>query len=219
MTEIGKCVIMQKKGKERYHFMDLFDEAVLYATEKHSGQTRKLVTTPYILHPMEVAAIVGTMTDDQSTLAAAILHDTVEDTDATLEDIEEKFGRRVALIVMTETEEKREGIPPAETWKLRKEETLNMLENTKDMSVKMLWLGDKLSNIRSFDRELRQHGNGLWQKLNQKDPAEHEWYYRSIAAALSDLSGYDAYREYVATVDRVFDMVKGGKTNESQPCS
>ena len=161
---------------------------------------------------MEVAAIVGTMTDDQATLAAAVLHDTVEDTDATLEEIEEKFGRRVSLIVMTETEEKREGIPSDQTWKLRKLETLAMLENTKDPSVKMLWLGDKLSNIRSFYRQTRKDGDTVWQKLNQKDPAEQEWYYRSIAASLADLQEYDAYQEYIRLVDAVFKKDKGGRT-------
>ena len=157
---------------------------------------------------MEVAAIVGTMTDDQATLAAAVLHDTVEDTDATLEEIEEKFGRRVSLIVMTETEEKRGGIPPAQTWKLRKLETLAMLENTKDPSVKMLWLGDKLSNIRSFYRQIQKDGDAVWQKLNQKDPAEQEWYYRSIAASLADMCEYDAYQEYISLVDKVFKKDK-----------
>jgi len=186
--------------------MTLFDRAVAYATEKHSGQTRKLVKIPYILHPMEVTAIAGTMTEDQDTLAACILHDTVEDTDATLEEIEELFGKRVMLIVMTETEEKRENLPPSETWKLRKDETLNMLQHTKDRSVKILWLSDKLSNIRSFYRELRADGNKLWSHLNQKDPAAHEWYYRSIAEALSELKDFDAYREYIETVDKVFDL-------------
>ena len=184
--------------------MDLFERALCFAIEKHSGQRRKLANIPYILHPMEVAAIVGTMTDDQATLAAAVLHDTVEDTDATLEELEEKFGRRVSLIVMTETEEKRENIPAAQTWKLRKLETLAMLENTKDPAVKMLWLGDKVSNLRSFARELRRQGDSLWLQLNQKNPAEHEWYYRSIAEALSDLKEYDAYWEYMELVEKCF---------------
>ena len=186
--------------------MTLFDLAMNYAIEKHSGQTRKLVQTPYILHPMEVASIVGTMTDDLETLAACVLHDTVEDTDATLEEIEELFGKRVMLIVMTETEEKRPDQPPAATWKLRKEETLNMLQHTKDPAVKMLWLGDKISNLRSFLRELRAQGNDLWLQLNQRDPAEHEWYYRSIAEALSDMKEYDAYWEYMELVDKVFTL-------------
>lgn len=190
--------------------MELFDEALCFAAERHSGQRRKLSDAPYVLHPMEVASIVGTMTDDQEILAAAILHDTVEDAGVTFEEITERFGRRVSLIVMTETEEKRPDRPPRETWHLRKEETLIMLQNTKDIAVKMLWLGDKLSNLRSFAREYRVRGSSLWQSFNQKDPREQYWYYRSIAECLSELRCYDAHREFTALVNEIFeDIIKG----------
>lgn len=194
--------------------MDIFERALCFAIEKHSGQVRKLANTPYILHPVEVAAIVGTMTDDKEVLAAAVLHDTVEDTDATLEEIEENFGRRVALLVMTETENKREDRPEAETWEIRKEETLIILEHTKDLGVKMMWLGDKLSNIRSFAREYRKIGDALWLNLNQKDPARQAWYYKKIAGCLSELKEYDAYREYVSLVKYVFKDYVGGIEDE-----
>ena len=184
--------------------MDIFDEAVCFAVNKHSGQTRKMAGAPYILHPMEVASIVGTMTDDKDVLAAAVLHDTVEDTDATLDEIREKFGKRIALLVMTETEEKRPDRPPAETWELRKEETLIILESTKDIGVKMMWLGDKLSNMRSFARAYRKEGDALWQQFNQKDPAKQAWYYKTIASCLSDLRDTAAFREYVSLVYYVF---------------
>ena len=184
--------------------MTLFDKAACFAVQKHSGQTRKLHHQPYILHPMEVAAIVGTMTDDEDTLCAAILHDTVEDTDTTLEEIERLFGRRVALLVMTETEEKRPELPAAQTWRLRKEESLVMLEHTGDLSVKIMWLGDKLSNIRSFAREYAAVGHAVWQSCNQKDPAMQAWYYRTIARSLRDLAAYPAYQEYVRLVDTIF---------------
>lgn len=194
--------------------MDVFERALCFATEKHSGQVRKLAKTPYILHPMEVAAIVGTMTDDRELLAAAVLHDTVEDTDTTLEEIQENFGRRVSLLVMTETEEKRENRPPAETWQLRKEETLAILESTKDIEVKMMWLGDKLSNMRSFSREFRKRGDEVWQALNQKDPKKQAWYYVTIAKALKDLKDTDAYLEYVSLVKFVFKEHLGGNDYE-----
>lgn len=184
--------------------MELFDEALIFACEKHSGQRRKLSDAPYFLHPMEVAAIVGTMSDSQELLAAAVLHDTVEDTDTTLEEIRERFGKRVSLLVMTETEDKRAERPPKETWRLRKEETLNILQFTKDTDVKKLWLGDKLSNIRSFCREHKKAGNEFWNRFNQNDPAQQEWYYRTIAESLSELSEYDAYKEYVQRVDELF---------------
>lgn len=186
------------------YLMDIFDRALIFAAEKHSGQTRKMSTVPYILHPVEVASIVGTMTDDKEILAAAVLHDTVEDTDTTLEEIRENFGKRVYLLVMTETEEKREDRPAAETWELRKLETLAILANTNDMGVKMMWLGDKLSNIRSFAREYSKAGDKVWENMNQKNPSKQAWYYRTIAEYLSDLKDYPVYKEYVSLVNYVF---------------
>ncbi len=188
--------------------MELFDEAVVFACQKHSGQRRKLSAAPYFLHPMEVAAIVGTMSDNQELLAAAVLHDTVEDADTTLEEIKEKFGKRVSLLVMTETEDKRAERPPKESWRLRKEETLSVLKSTKDTDVKKLWLGDKLSNIRSFCREYNKYGDEFWNRFNQNDPKQQEWYYRTIAQALSELKEYDAYKEFIQHINELFKEVK-----------
>lgn len=185
--------------------MTLFEEAIRFAVEKHSGQVRKLRGSPYILHPLEVASIVGTMSTDEELLCAAVLHDTVEDTDTTLEEIEEKFGRRVRLLVLTETEDKRADLPPAATWKLRKEEALAIVQHTKDIQVKMLWLGDKLSNMRSFYREYLRQGSALWNNMNQKDPAMQAWYYAGVLRALSELSGYEAYKEYKQLTMKVFE--------------
>ncbi len=188
--------------------MDIFEKAVKFAVERHSGQTRKTSDLPYILHPMEVASIVSTMSEDRELLAAAVLHDTVEDTDTTFDEIRENFGKKVELLVMTETEDKRPEIPEAQTWEIRKEESLIILENTKDIAVKMLWLGDKLSNIRSFARQYRQCGDELWKTFNQKDPSKQAWYYRKIAECLSVLEEYDAYKEYVSLVDYIFKNYK-----------
>lgn len=187
--------------------MGLFNDALDYAIQKHMGQTRKRAKLPYILHPMEVATVAASMTNDEEVLAAALLHDTVEDSDATLEEIEERFGRRVSLLVMTETEDKRYDRPPQETWKLRKAETLSILKNTKDIGVKFLWMSDKLANMRSFYRQYRKEGVAMWEHYNQKDPAEQAWYYRSIAEYLSELKEYEAYQEYISLVNVVFESV------------
>lgn len=58
--------------------MDVFEKAIKFAVEAHGGDFRKGTRTPYIVHPMEAAAIVATMTDDEKVLTAAMLHDTVE---------------------------------------------------------------------------------------------------------------------------------------------
>lgn len=184
--------------------MDLFEQALLFAVSKHSGQRRKITGTPYILHPVEVATIASTMSDDMDLIIAALLHDTVEDTDTTFDEIELNFGKRVSLLVMTETEEKRPELPASETWQLRKEESLVMLNSTRNVNVKMLWLSDKLSNMRSFYREYRKNGNEVFEHLNQKDPSKHAWYYISIALVLKELKDYDAYIEYATLVKKVF---------------
>lgn len=188
--------------------MDLFEKALCFAVEKHSGQVRKAAKSPYILHPLEAASIVGTLTNDREILAAAALHDTVEDTDTTIEEIEAEFGRRVALLVLSETEDKMAGRPAAETWEARKEVTLITLEHTREPGVRMMWLGDKLSNMRSFARLHRQKGSAMWQMFNQKDPAKQEWYYRRILKALEELKDTDAYLELERLVDEVFETEK-----------
>ncbi len=199
--------------------MELFDEAVCFATERHSGQRRRTSSAPYILHPLEAATIVATMTEKQEVICAAVLHDTVEDAGVTFDEIRERFGDRVTALVASETEDKRVERPAIETWLVRKEESLQVLEYTDDIEVKMLWLGDKLSNMRSYYREYRKVGNAFWQNFNQKDPVEQAWYYRELAKLLSDLKDYDAYKEYVSLMDVVFESVgkeEGEEGHEKQ---
>lgn len=187
--------------------MDLLDEAIRFATEAHSGQVRKLAGSPYILHPLEVACIISTVTDNKETMAAGLLHDTVEDCGVDPKLIREKFGARVAALVQSETEDRLSDKPPAETWLERKQDSLLMLEHTQDRDVKILWLGDKLSNLRSFYREYLKNGRAMFNALNQKDPKMHLWYYSTVAECISELSDTAAYREYVELIDKLF--IKG----------
>ena len=184
--------------------MELVSEAIAFAVKVHDGMRRKKSDVPYILHPLEAAVIVSTMTDDQNVIAGAILHDVVEDTDITIDEIEEKFGKRVRELVESETENKRPGIPASETWRVRKEESLEVLENTDDIGVLMVWLGDKLANIRAIYRELQQEGNAMWNKFNQKNVNEHAWYYFSIVKLTDRLSHTFAWLEFKTLVELVF---------------
>lgn len=188
--------------------MDVLEQAIVFAVNAHSGMVRKGTQNPYILHPLEAASIVGTMTTDREVIAAAVLHDVVEDTDVTIEMIRQQFGQRVAELVDAESENKRADQPAAATWKLRKQETLDHLNAEKDPAVKMITLGDKLSNLRSMYRESLTMGDKLWERFNQKDPAEHCWYYSGIRDALSDLSEYTAWQEYRELIRRTFENSK-----------
>ena len=184
--------------------MELVSEAIAFAVKAHDGMRRKKSSSPYILHPMEAAVIVGTMTDDQNLIAAAVLHDVVEDAGITMDEIEARFGTRVRELVQSETEDKRDNLPPAETWRIRKAESLEVLKNTEDIGVLMVWLGDKLANMRSLYRDWKVEGDAMWQRFNQKDVTEQAWYYRSIALLTQRLSHTSAWLEYKTLTELVF---------------
>lgn len=79
--------------------MTLVTQAVIFAAQAHDGAARKGSEIPYIVHPMEVVAIASTMTDDPQVLAAAALHDVMEDCGVTFDALSEQFGVRVAGLV------------------------------------------------------------------------------------------------------------------------
>ena len=191
--------------------MNIVEKALHFATDAHSGQVRKSGTTPYILHPVEAASIAATITDDPEILAAVILHDTVEDTDVTIEDIRREFGDRVADIVSGDTEEADDQLSREESWMERKKSSLAVLAGS-NRDVKIMWLSDKLSNMRSFCRLYWNEGDEMWRHFHQQDIRIQEWYYRSIADALAELRDTDAYQEYLVRLNKVF----GGKDDESE---
>ena len=186
--------------------IDIVSEAIIFATNAHDGMRRRKAESPYILHPMEVGAIVGSMTNDQEIIAASILHDVVEDAGITMEEIGEKFGERIMKLVASETEDKREDLPPEDTWRIRKEETLEVLKNTNDDAVLMLWIGDKLSNIRTIYRDFQVEGLDVWKKFHQSDVSVQAWYYRSIMKYTERLSNTLAWQEYKNIVEQLFGV-------------
>ena len=184
--------------------MELVSEAIAFAVKAHDGMRRKKSDAPYILHPMEAAVIVGTMTDDQNLIAAAALHDVVEDAGIAIEEIEKRFGKRVRELVESETEDKRADLPPAATWRIRKEESLAGLNNTDDIAVLIVWLGDKLANMRAIYRDFKVEGVQMWQRFNQKDVSQQAWYYRTIVKLTQRLSDTSAWLEYKTLTELVF---------------
>ena len=184
--------------------MELVSEAIIFAVKAHDGMRRKKSEAPYILHPMEAAVIVGTMSDDQNLIAAAALHDVVEDAGVTIEEVEERFGKRVRELVASETEDKRADLPPTDTWRIRKEESLTVLKSTEDLGVLMVWMGDKLANMRAIYHTWKVEGDAMWEKFNQKNVSEQAWYYRSILRLTERLSDTSAWLEYKALTELVF---------------
>ncbi|MCP1109777.1 (p)ppGpp synthase/HD superfamily hydrolase [Lachnospiraceae bacterium PF1-21] len=177
----------------------MVDKAIEFATKAHAGQLRKGTSRPYIVHPVEVGDIVATMTDDEEVIAAAILHDTIEDCEAVTEDIlEEQFGSRVASIVAQESEDK------SKSWLERKTATIEHMRHA-PIEVKMIGLADKLSNMRDINRDYPVIKEELWTRFRMKDKQTIGWYYKGVRDALADTFEHEkAYQEYCELVEKNF---------------
>ena len=105
----------------KYLDTSLLDRAIIFAVQAHHNTERRGKGFPYIVHPMEAVEIVATITPDQELLAAAALHDTIEDTDVTVEDIRTQFGDRVAELVHAESDQFTEGVSEEDSWHERKQ--------------------------------------------------------------------------------------------------
>ena len=187
----------------KYIDTDLLDRAIVFAVGAHHNTERRGKGFPYIVHPMEAVEIVATITPDQELLAAAALHDTIEDTDVTYEQLREAFGERVASLVHAESDRFTEGVSEADSWHDRKQAAIDRLAAA-NHDAKIVAMGDKLSNMRAIWRDYQLRGDELWQIFHVTDKAAHEWHYRGLAASLSELSDTFAYREFVRLIDEVF---------------
>ena len=121
-----------------------FVRAASFAAKKHRLQKRKgNDAEPYINHPLEVANLLANVgkIEDYDVLTAAVLHDTVEDTNTTSEEITELFGKNVCAMVLEVTDDK--SLPNAERKQLQIEHAPNLSPGAKQIK-----LGDKISNIR-----------------------------------------------------------------------
>ena len=167
----------------------LLDRAISFAVKAHSGTERRGKGFPYVVHPMEAMAIVATITSDQELLAAAALHDTVEDTEVTVDLIRAEFGDRIADLVAAESDNPKEGVSEEDSWHTRKQEGIDRLA-TASRDVKIVAIGDKLSNMRAIARDYAF--------------SEHEWRFRALADALRELEGTFAFMEFEWLIERVF---------------
>ncbi|WP_322069827.1 HD domain-containing protein [Paraburkholderia bannensis] len=126
--------------------MNLLIQAAAFAAEKHRNQRRKDAhASPYINHPIALANVLANEGDvnDQVVLIAALLHDTIEDTETTAAEIETQFGLEVSQIVQEVTDDKR--LPKAERKRLQIEHAAHI-----STQAKLVKLADKIANLRDI---------------------------------------------------------------------
>jgi (p)ppGpp synthase/HD superfamily hydrolase len=181
--------------------MSTIDRAIEVAAKAHRNQVRKGTDISYITHPYAVGMMLARADCDDEVVAAAILHDTVEDTDLTLDDIREQFGDRVASIVEGCSEPDKSA-----PWEDRKRHTLEYLK-TAPWEVRVVALADKLHNLHTIGLAHVQSGEGVWDRF-KRGRAEQEWYYRGLLDVLCGPAPNGKElpfcAEYRAEVERVF---------------
>jgi (p)ppGpp synthase/HD superfamily hydrolase len=154
------------------HLADALD----FAVRAHGDQVRKCTTIPYVSHLLGVAGLVLEGGGDEDLAIAGLLHDVLEDTSATSDQLERAFGPRVARIVeaCSDTQEKPKP-PPLE----RKQGYLEHLEDA-DADTLLVSLADKLHNARTLLLDFRTEGPSVFKRFNLSRE-ETIWYYGELA--------------------------------------
>ena len=195
-------------GKKEFIDSTLLDKAIVFAARAHKDTERRGKGFPYIAHPLEAMAIVATITNDQELLAAACLHDVLEDTKVTYDELKAEFGKRVADLVQAESDAVFEGESASQSWVKRKQLAMEHLANA-SRDVQIVAMGDKLSNMRAMHQDYKNIGEDLWLRFHVTDPKLHEWHYRGLADALKNLEDTEAYKEFVYLIEQTFGKKYG----------
>ncbi|WP_338453069.1 HD domain-containing protein [Niallia oryzisoli] len=158
--------------------MNLIDQAIMFAAKAHEGQTRKSSDIPYITHPFSVGMLLQKENCSDEVIAAGILHDTLEDTSATYEELKEQFGDSVAYLVRAASEHDK-SLP----WEERKKHTI---ERLKDATVEEVQItaADKLHNLRTIREDFKVIGEEVWNRFKRGKRDQH-WYYANILKAIA----------------------------------
>lgn len=168
--------------------MSIVTQALLFATTHHQHQHRKGTRIPYMAHLLNVCKIVAENNCSDDVLAAALLHDVVEDTDVTIQELETTFGQNIADIVRGATEldklEKKNSEKES-SWIERKEHTIHFLSQEATIEQLLVSGADKLDNLRSIVYDYSKIGNTIWTRFNATKE-QQTWYYSSIANIMVD---------------------------------
>ena len=175
--------------------MNQIDTAIEFAAQAHRHQLRKGTEIPYISHPYGVGMILLEAKCKEEVIIAGLLHDTLEDTDTTEEDIGSMFGEEVLRLVQGASEPDK-----TDSWERRKKHTLEFLKSA-DLAIRQVACADKLHNLRSIRRDVEAHGESIWNKFN-RGYEDQKWYYTSLVESLGYASRFsllDAFQDEVET--------------------
>jgi ADP-ribosyl-[dinitrogen reductase] hydrolase len=184
-----------------------FTEALVFATERHATQKRKGSDVPYVAHLLAVTALVLDYGGTEAEAIAALLHDSVEDQKAKIDEIRERFGAPVADIVSGCSDTDEDPKPP---WRPRKEAFIAGL-SLLPAAVRLVVAADKLHNARTILKDYRQIGEALWSRFTGGRDGTL-WYYRSVADTLRETGPAALADELDETVCEIERLAAAGQT-------
>jgi len=209
-----------------------FDDAFRFAAEVHRQQTRKGTEVPYLTHLMAVAALAGEHGGDEEQMIAGLLHDAMEDQSITRQEIEQRFGKRVADIVEACTDSIEQPKPPWRERKARYIEHLQAaspdiklvsaadklhdaypLESGSALLLRLISDGDlskgdkhQLHNARSILTDLRIQGPALWARFTVGSAEGVLWYFRGLVQAFREGWNHPLIDELEQTVGQIEEL-------------
>lgn len=177
----------------------MIHQAIYFAAVAHQNQKRKGTDVPYIVHPYEVAHILTKEGAEEEVVVAGLLHDTLEDTQVTVEDIQRQFGERVAMMVLGCSENKKD------SWEERKRHTISYVKLHCPYEIMLIICADKLSNLRSIAEDYEEVGEQVWDRFH-RGRDDQGWYYGGLVEALVPLEDLEMYQELCALYHEIFDI-------------
>lgn len=166
--------------------------ALGHAIDLHENQKRKGTALPYSIHPVSLAMMLLELDLDEDIIVAGLLHDLIEDTEWTRDDVEAHYSPRVAELVCACTEQNR-----SEKWEQRKIQTIEKFQGL-PMDAKWVVLADKLHNLYSMCSQHDLIGDGVWDHFS-RGYDQQKWYYTALKNEFSkekDLKTSKLYKAF-----------------------
>ena len=181
--------------------IDKIEYAIYYATKAHKGQTRKGEDVDMIFHPFTVGMILERNGCDEDTVVAGILHDVVEDTPHTFEDIEKEFGKKVKNYVYDASEPDK-----SLEWEERKKHTIEHIKNA-PLGSKLIVACDKINNLEDLEDCIELYGEEKSWSVLKRNKDKQSWYYISVyESCIQNVDkNHPIFQRYREILNRLFE--------------
>jgi len=168
--------------------MELLEKAYRLMLRAHGQQVRKTDGSPYIIHPLKVAKKLARQNFSDEVISAAMVHDVLEDTKVSAEELKQELGNKILQIILPLSEDK------SLDWEERKEKYIEDVKNSSD-ETKAVSIADKIHNLEDLLSTHQNMGPGIWNKFNR--PKDKKiWFEREMLKAFRKSWNHPMISEY-----------------------